>query len=930
MDDTPLTELLRNLRQRLDEAGRHEADDLLDQLGARLEALPDAVDTPSELRICPNLVLYRFDLREDRLDYLSSTVEELTGFPPDYYLGNGLDFILAQTHPEDRGPLLEKMEYVRNQAGEFGGLVPVWQTYRRLHKNGHWVWLADWANYHVSEHGELLGLTGTVYDVSPHKGAESALRLSEARFHNLFRGSPMPTLLLRRDRGGGFVLMDANPAAENLTRGGIPSLLGKSLDGLLGADHPMLEAVRRCGDSQEHTSHAGPHTMLTTGERRWLQATCVPVSHELVLVHLEDVTERREAERALREKEARYRLLAENTADVIFTFDLQGRFTYVSPSVRRILGYLPAEVLRLGFADVMLPETLDRIQKGLAERLRAERAGEPDPGPRFYEMHMRRADGSHVWCECVTTDVRDENGVMVGIQGVLRDISERKRMEEDLLRAKEQAEAASQAKSAFLANMSHEIRNPLHAVLGLAELLLEDELPPEQRERAEMLQGSASSLLGILGDVLDNSKIEAGKLELEPDVFDPAELVRAVAAEQRVQASSKGVGVSLFIDPRLPGHILSDPGRLRQILVNLAGNAVKFTDEGYVEIIARRLDDGSGPDGRARLLFAVADTGEGVPRGLGDEIFDSFAQAEHGQGGTGLGLAICKGLAELFEGSLWYESTPGKGSVFCFSAPFAEVGALPEAGADGRAAETTPSQERLHVLVVEDDWTNRRFACQLLQRRGHRVSEAENGRRALEILAERPMDLVLMDLRMPGLGGLETTRAIRRGERGCDPATQIVGLTAHASRQDREACLRAGMDGYLAKPLRLEKLYRLLGRVSREKARNEGNGAVDFSMARDLLADEDGASFLLRFLEDADKRCQEARRALARGEPRVAREEAHSLAGACLVVGAADLHAACRRLEEQLDAGGQGAVELADDVCAACRRTRRELEALLD
>ncbi len=571
------------------------------------------------------------------------------------------------------------------------------------------------------------------------------------------------------------------------------------------------------------------------GETIWMSISGFPMKNETGSFigyrgNFVDITERKEAEQGLAESE---RLLAhaqEITRTGCWKLDLVKNKLKWSDEQYRIFGCQPHEFAESyeAFLDFVHSEDRAKVDEAYTESIRN--------GKENYEVEHRivRKDNGEIRYiyECCVHE-RDDYGKIVSSTGTSQDITERKRIENDLLEANsrleeaitlanqmaEQAQTANKAKSEFLANMSHEIRTPMNGVIGMTSILLDTKLSEEQRSYAEVIKSCGESLLEVINDILDFSKIEAKKVVLESIKFDLKTLLDNLITTFTHKTLTKGLHFTCSVNPDVPKELIGDPARLRQILTNLAGNATKFTHAGGVSVkVSRSQQDTEAVPNTCLLHFSVCDTGIGIPDDKLDTLFEQFMQVDASTtrrfGGTGLGLAISKQLAELLGGDIGVNSVEGEGSEFWFTARFKLEGNAPEARPVARIdADIKPVNKAMtsRILLVEDNVANQQVALSMIRRLGYDVELAFNGSEAVDMLRKKIFDLVLMDIQMPIMDGLEATRKIRKANTGIlSPQIPVIALTAHAMNGDKEKALKAGMNDYMIKPVTLHGLSEVL------------------------------------------------------------------------------------------------------------------------
>jgi len=911
----------------------------------------------------------------------------------------------------------------------------IYQAFRKgeaLHVEDEVLWRADgtsfpaeYWSYPVRNEGKLAGAVVTFLDITDRKRAEESMRESELRFRQLTENinkvfwisDPQLTKIIY-----------ISPAYERIWGTTQQSLYDNPMS-FADAIHPDdRESVLAKVPSQAQGGFDEEYRIVRPdGSVRWIHARSFPVRDERGEVYrlygiAEDITERKRAEEELFQSQQMLQSILDTVPQRVFWKDRNMLYLGCNTTLAIDAGLKePAEIVGRNDYELSWKASAELYR---ADDLRVMESGTPRIN---FEEPLSRPDGSEAWVRTSKLPLRSHDGKVIGVIGTYDDITERKRAEAELQQAKEAAEVANRAKSEFLANMSHEIRTPMNGIIGMTDLALDTVLTPEQREFLGMVRESADSLLTIINDILDFSRIEAGKFALDAIEFDLDDCLASIAKTFAPRADLKGLELAYQVQPEVPRSLLGDPSRLRQIIVNLIGNAIKFTEHGEVVL---RVDTEERTDAGVRLHFAVIDTGIGIPQEKQEVIFEAFTQADSSTtrryGGTGLGLMISTKLVKMMEGRLWVESAPGKGSTFHFTAHFGVqpfrpqsepretvnlegmrvlvvddnstnrrildamlrrwmmVPALAEGGdaalalLDEKAALGKPfplilidaqmpgmdgfaladrikqnprlaaatvmmltstgqrgdaarcrelgisaylikpirqselldailaalgqqqgddlprlvtrhllreTRQKLQILLAEDNPVNRELAVRLLEKRGHQVAVAQNGKEAIAALETQFFDLLLMDVQMPAMDGFQATAAIRKKEKITGAHLRIIAMTAHALKGDKERCLAAGMDGYVSKPIDAKELFETIegtaavpvaaNPTSEESSASPVNWQEALSRVegdRQLLAD-----MAKLFLDDGLKLFSDVRAAVARHDSKALERAAHAL-----------------------------------------------------
>jgi len=642
---------------------------------------------------------------------------------------------------------------------------------------------------------------------------------------------------------------------------------------------------------------------------------------------------RKSSEDQLWRSNAFQKAVLDGAAYTIISATPEGTIVTFNQAAEKQLGYSAAEVIGLQSPGIFhLPEEIAARAAALSAELGCEvkagfetfiakpRLGKPDE----CEWTYVRKDGSRFPALLSVTPLFDMHGKVIGYLGIGSDITEKKHAAQEMLKAKEIAEAASQAKSDFLATMSHEIRTPMNGIIGMTSLLLDTELAPKQREMVDAVRHSGDALMTIIEDILDFSKIEARKLDLVEEAFRLDSVISGVVDLLQHKAASRSIDLVVRVAPDVPDSFMGDPGRLRQILMNLVGNGIKFTDEGSIRIQVSRLN--ATDTGAVNLEISVTDTGIGMTEEQQSQLFQAFTQVDSSSkrrfGGTGLGLTISKRLVELMGGTIGVESKRHQGSRFWFQLPLRvlesqKMSAKEDAGArDEIVPYSTAGGIKPRLLLVEDNEVNARMAMMMLEKNGYPGEVARDGEEAVARFASGVYDGILMDCHMPNMDGYEATRAIREIESSSlwkRKRCRIIAMTANVQTGERERCLASGMDDYVSKPLRAKTLIEALNRVhvlaeARESTEAPKWSAEDTTAARDALqqlsdelSTEDAIELIENWFIDTPARILELEKLAGSDDQATLRRTAHSLKGSSSLFGLSSFYNLCRELEQSAE-----------------------------
>jgi len=761
---------------------------------------------------------------EMRFTYMSPSVIKVIGRTPEESMQKNAVEIMT---PESMNAVIAEYNRLLPEI-ESGGNPTALLELEQYRKDGSTIWVEASMKTMRDDQGNLTGFLGVSRDISERKRIEAAreeaaaaLRRSEEQYRLIAENSD--DVIFTLDPELRFTYM--SPSSFKLRGVTAEEAMLEKLEDIMtpeSLDRIIAEYGRVMAEIEKGNK---PTVRIEIEQYRKDRSTLwVEISIKTILDgerHLagflgvsRDISEHKLAEAAIQASEEKLRQIVNNIPHAVSILNMDMRPTYASTAIQRILGYKPEEILALPLDKILTPESLEIAGKSFQEALERNGHGFDPNGVLILNLEQYHKNGSTVLLENAMTFLRNANGVPVGILSVSTDITERKRVEAALQVSKESAEAANRSKSVFLANMSHEIRTPMNAILGFAQLMQRDpSLTPQLRDHLDIINRSGEHLLATINDILEMSKIEAGRSVFSPTTFDLHALLYDLERMFRLRTDTKNLRFLVEKVGHVPRWVKTDEGKLRQVLINLLGNAVKFTEEGGIVL---RLGGTVENAEEVNLQFEVEDTGPGMTEVEIGRLFQAFEQTTSGikSGGTGLGLALSQGFVQIMGGTITVASTVGKGSILHFNLPVQEDSEENAAKKEAkqRVLRLKPGQNEIRILIADDKETNRQLLLQMLKVVGFVTQCAVNGKDAVRIVKKWKPQVVLMDMAMPIMDGYEATRQIKASPNIRN--TAIIAVTASAFEEDKQRILAAGADGYLSKPFKDAELFEIIGKLT--------------------------------------------------------------------------------------------------------------------
>ncbi|QJD79675.1 PAS domain S-box protein [Spirosoma rhododendri] len=763
----------------------------LDQSELRYRQLIDSVDDVI-YKISPGGVF----------TYASPATEKLLGYAPESIVGRHFTHIAEPGCWQELAQFYQQMMRTRTQS--------TYHEFAAIGRDNRRVWIGQTVRL-IEEGAEVVELVGVARDITARREAELALQTTEIRFSTLL--SNLHAGVLVEDEQGRVILANQQYCDIFGLKVSPDQLRGQShYESLLSAHSILADAdafrARLTDLLQQRGLTEGEEIYLRDG--RILERDYAPIllagKHMGHLWTYRDVTEKFHARELIRRSEEKYRGIMNNMDLGLIEVDINDIIVRVYDRFCAMVGYTESELIGVNINQALLPPEFQAV---VDQQYRNRQNGVASS----YELQLVCKDGSRVWVLVSGVPIYNELGEQVGSMGIHYDLTERKQLEHELALARQVAEDARLAEKQFLANMSHEIRTPLNAIIGMSHLLLDTQPSPQQHEYIDALKTSAGFLHSLISDLLDMTKIEAGRIDVSPRPFDLVALLQSTQKVFEMKLTGRPITIDVLLDTRIRGTVVGDDLMLNQILLNLVGNAEKFTEEGNIQITARVRKE----DERDYLIdFTVSDTGIGIPAEKLDSVFQKFRQVNpqgHKHRGTGLGLAITKELVELQGGTISVRSQPGFGSQFTFTLSFAKTNELIQPTIAVSPATAPINLPLCRLLIAEDNGMNQKYIISLLTKWMVPYKLATDGVEVIDMARQQPYDLILMDIQMPIMDGYEATSVIRSTP-GPNQFTPIVALSASAMNDHRERATRAGMDGFLAKPFEPAQLLAVLQRYA--------------------------------------------------------------------------------------------------------------------
>ncbi|MBW3469404.1 PAS domain S-box protein [Arthrospiribacter ruber] len=737
-------------------------------------------------------VLFTVDPNDNfKFVYVSENIRQF-GYDADDLIQKQVS-IMDLIHPDDAEELLQEHFYNKKKEG-----IPAYSgEYRMRRKDGSYRWVEDKSSEILDDQGNILLHEGLIQDITERKKSREEILRSQSRYRVLASNIPLTSVFLI-DRDLKYIVAEGTTlSAWGMTP---KDFEGKNLAEVHTKNLKEIQpAVTRALLKKEIVQKN------MTYRKRVYEMTIRPIFYggevEYALGILRDINEEYEAKVNLKKNEEKYRKLVEESTEIIFSINLDLEFTYVSPNVKQFLGYEVEEVINKNLIHFLNLEDNSGMEEFKKDRIKFLKENQ------YLEFKLKRKDGENRIFSTNGRLIETERGELF-YNGIARDITKLRKAQKELYLAKEKAEQASMVKSQFLSIMSHEIRTPMNAVIGMSHLLLEDNPRPDQMENLKTLQFSAENLLGLINDILDYTKIDSGKVELENVSFELKNVINRIIHSYSYQAREKSLDIKFEFDERIPHKILGDPVRLGQVINNLVSNAIKFTERGFVRIKLSLLEE--YPE-KVKVKFDFEDTGIGIPEEKLETIFEAFTQASAETtrkfGGTGLGLAIVKRLVQLFDSEILASKRVGGGSIFSFTVDFDKVEKNKNVVLQNNG-EVVRNLAKAKILVAEDNLVNQIMIKKFLNRWGvGHVCIAEDGLQAIQAFDEGDFHLVLLDLQMPHVDGFEVAEHIRNVENPQKKSTPVIALTASSLIDVKDQLEEVGMDDFIPKPFNPDNLY---------------------------------------------------------------------------------------------------------------------------